>query len=383
MEETTIELARADVQSWLAASRENDVAGVSKTQSFSVAAIASLGIAFEPIVSVAQALAGGNVAGGSGLYFANVPAGAHLASAKGGFIGAAIQDGVGLVGQTRFTQIPFDPATACLAVAMLQIDRKLDVIQETQKRILDYIVGKDKAADRANLKALLDTLTAYRFNVGSAEFKGAKLVEIQSIRREADKRIEHLHSTVSAEINTCKKLHSGKAAAGKLEVITGSMKDYQHVLYVYAFSTLLEVLLLGNNNPAYLGNERAKIEERSCEYLKLHDNCRNALEAYARSSVQAHLLGGASKAGKFMSGIVSKTIVGDKTLIDEAFGKIGSAAEGVRERGVERLLEEIATVADSPVRPFVESIIFMDQAYNQPVEFVLLGDELHVRQLAA
>ena len=188
---------------------------------------------------------------------------------------------------------------------------------------------------------------------------------------------------VSSEINACKKLHSDKAAAEKYKTVTGNMKDYQHVLYAYAFSTLLEVLLLGNHDSAYLGNERVKIEERSCEYLKLHDNCREALEAYARSSVQSHLLGGASKAGKFMSGIVAKTIVGDKTPIDEVFGKIGSAAEGVRERGVERLLDEVASVADSPVRPFVESIGFVDRAYNQLVEFMLLNDELHVRRLVA
>lgn len=375
-------LARAEVDKWLAESRSVSGRSVVKTQSYSVGAIASAGIAFEPIAAL---LAGsGSAVGGCGLYFAhNIPEGAHLAEAAGGFIGAVVKDGSGLAGQARFVPVPFDPVTMGIAVAMLDINKKLDAIQEAQQKILDYLISKDRAEDRGNLTQLVDVLESYQFNSNDANFRYAKLGLVQDIRRKADQRIEQLGDMIKTQIDKRKLLHLTKDAAAMQGEILSCVKDYQFALYSYSFATLLEVLLIENYDSAFLASERGKIEAREQAYRNLCEGCRVAIESYADSAVQARALGGAAKASKFVGKVVGKTPVGDKTPIDEAFGKLGEAADGVRKRGVTNLSMGVVDAQETLALPFAESILILDHMRNNPVEFMVVDDLVHVRVLAA
>lgn len=382
-----LSLTQAEVQAWLAESRSNTGRNIVKIQSYPIGSIASLGVAFEPIASIAQTLAGpGAATGGSGLYIAsNIAPGAHLAAATdgSGLLGSVVRDGSGLVGQARFTPVPFDPVTACMAVAMLEMNKKLDAIQETQQELFDYLVGKDKAEDRGNLTQLADILDSYQYNSQSAEFKRAKIVLVQDIRRDADQRIEHLRDLVGSQIEKRKLVHLNKNAEVMQGKIMSCMKDYQLALYLYGFSTFLEVLLFENYDSRFLESERMKIENRVSDYNNVRETCHTVLERYADSSVQAHVLGGVGKAGKFVGKVVAKTPVGDKTLIDEAFDKLGEAASDAREKGVKRLSFEVVEEGEVGILAFAENIRVFDVMRNHPSEFLIEGDTLHVRLLEA
>lgn len=52
------------------------------------------------------------------------------------------------------TQLPYDPTTLLVAAALMEINKKLDAIQETQQEMFEYIRQKDKAALRATLRRL-------------------------------------------------------------------------------------------------------------------------------------------------------------------------------------------------------------------------------------
>ena len=375
-------LARAEVDKWLAELRSNTGREIMKTQSYPVGAIAAVGIALEPVVALLSG--SGSAAGGCGLYFAhNIPEGAHLAKTAGEFIGAVVKDGSGLVGQARFVPVPFDLVTMGIAVAMLDINRKLDAIQETQQKILDYLISKDRAEDRGDLTQLVDTLESYRFNSADENFRYAKLGLVQDIRRRADQRIEHLSDTIKAQIDKRKLLHLSKDAASMQAEILSQMKDYQFALYSCSFATLLEVLLLENYNSSFLASERGKIEARERAYRDICESCRVAIERYADSAVQARALGGVAKASKFVGKVVGKTPVGDKTSIDEAFGKLGETADGVRKKGVVGLAMGIVDAREALALPFAESIEVLDLMTNHPIEFMVVDDLVHVRVLAA
>ena len=95
----------------------------------------------------------------------------------------AFNDGSGLLGSFRDTAtgfgqarlhpvgsiqgvstIPYDPTTLFMAVALAQINQKLDSIQNTINEMFEYLRLKDKAALRGNIKTLEDTLEDYRNN---------------------------------------------------------------------------------------------------------------------------------------------------------------------------------------------------------------------------
>lgn len=64
----------------------------------------------------------------------------------------------------------FDPVVVAAAVALAQINQKLDGIQATMDQMFDYLCTKDRAADIAALDSLKAILDEYRYNLDNAQF---------------------------------------------------------------------------------------------------------------------------------------------------------------------------------------------------------------------
>ena len=109
-----------------------------------------------------KALVTGNQIGNGSLVRVAFPAGVkgNLAVDKAGMaIGSIVKDGGGLA-QARLVAV--DPATlaaqAAMAAVMMEINKKLDYIQEMQQRILDFLEQDKQAEQQANLNVLTDIL---------------------------------------------------------------------------------------------------------------------------------------------------------------------------------------------------------------------------------
>ena len=100
--------------------------------------LAAMGVAFQPLTSAIQTAVAG--AGGSGVYFVNTM-GKQMFTTSGGteFIGS-LKSATGMVGggQARMTALPCDPTMLFMAAALMNIEKKLDIIQETQEEIPDF-----------------------------------------------------------------------------------------------------------------------------------------------------------------------------------------------------------------------------------------------------
>ena len=115
-----------------------------------------------------KALVAGNQIGNGSLVRVVFPAGVkgNLAIDKAGMaLGGILKDGGGLA-QARLVAV--DPATlaaqAAMAAIMMEINKKLDNIQEMQQRILDFLEQDKQAEQQANLKVLTDILEGYKHN---------------------------------------------------------------------------------------------------------------------------------------------------------------------------------------------------------------------------
>ena len=69
------------------------------------------------------------------------------------------------------TTVPYDPTALFMAAALMQINRKLDDIKQTQQEMFDYLKDKDRAKLRGNLDTLRDVLDNYRFNWDNETYK--------------------------------------------------------------------------------------------------------------------------------------------------------------------------------------------------------------------
>lgn len=120
--------------------------------------LVALGTAFQPLTGMIQAAVSGG--GGSGIYYVNTMGKTmHHFQGSSEFLGS-LQTAAGTVGggQARLTQLPCDPTMLFMAATLMNIEKKLDNIQETQEEILDFLKSKEKAVQKGNLNTLIDKM---------------------------------------------------------------------------------------------------------------------------------------------------------------------------------------------------------------------------------
>lgn len=269
--------------------------------------------------------------------------------------------------------MPYDPTSLFMAAALMEINKKLDVIQETQQEMFEYIRNKDKAELRGDLETLSDVLNNYRFNWDNAQYKSNKHILVQQIRNDAEKAIIQHRAQIKGKFDGKGPIHIDKDVRDAADAIRDELEEYRLSVYLYSFASFLEVMLLENFDPDYLSATAGKIEERALAYRMLYTKAYDALESQADSSVRAMALGGLSGAMGFLGKAIEKTPVGDFTPIDEA---LQEASKGIGEfsKGVKRdMMRKITDARSSDVRPFVENIENVNRLYNEPT--MLLADD--------
>lgn len=166
-----------------------------------------------------------------------------------------------------------------------------------------------------------------------------------------------------------------------LKKLQTQFKDYQLALYLYAYSTFLEVMLLGNFSEGYLDSVEQRITEYSYQYRTLYTECYNLMEGYSKSSVQAGILNKLAVASKFMGSTISKVPVIGKSQLDESLIEVGGKLGTHGEQRTASALSGLVQTRINVTVPFVENIRTVNNLYNKPVRCLMDRDNIYVQQI--
>ncbi len=307
-------------------------------------------------------------------------------------------DGSGALGSTRFggtfqqarlkeadpqaltnsSTIPYDSATIAMAIALEQINQKLDNIQKTADEMFDYMRQRDKSKIRGNLKALTDFLNEYQLNWDNPRYVDSAHNQVLCILREAQQDMDLFGSQVRTKLSDKSPLEVRGMVEVRLDGVLDSLKDYQLATYIYAFALFLDPILSENFKTEKLDHVISRIEEVSVQYRQTYTAVYNALEGAVKGSVDAVALGGLAAAGKFLGKAIAATPVGEHTPIDEALANGGMAVEKFNLDKNSHLLEKLHAAKSPDVLPFQESARDINALYNQPSQLLTDGENLYV-----
>lgn len=345
-----------------------------------LANLSALGVAFQPLTSAIQTAVSG--AGGSGIYFVNTM-GKQMFTTNGGaeLIGSLRAAG-GTVGggQARITALPCDPTMLFMAAALMNIEKKLDAIQETQEEILDFLEEKERATLQGNLNVLGDVISNFKYNWDNETYKANKHILVQQIKKEAEASIILYRDQIAKRLKKRPTFHGDQAVKNTLEKLESQFKDYQLALYLYSYATFLEVMLLGNFSKGYLDSVEQRISEYSLQYRTMYTECYNLMEDYSKSSIQAGMLNGLAIASKFMGETVAKVPVISNSQLDENLIEAGSRLDKHGSKRATMALEGLAQTRMSVTLPFVENIRAVNDLYNKPVTYLFDRENMYVQQ---
>lgn len=345
----------------------------------------SLGVGFASISEFFHAV---SQAGQSGtceqLYRALTENGITLKQAADGTFSSAAMRPDGTSAWAKFqavgspsATVPFNPTSIAMAVALAQINKKLDGIQNTLNEMFDYLLLKDKADIRASLETLASIFNDYKFNWNNDQFKQSKYTLVQSVNRDARQHIIELRAQAISKTKKNGFIETRGQSGDAANEILDLLKEYRLAVYLYSFSIFLGIILLENYDEQYLESKAADIRQKAIDYRELYTLCYNAIESRNRESIDSFVLGGISAGIKGIGKIFEKTPLGDVTDIDEALIGAGSQIEGFDSEENERIAASLTAAKDPAVLPFAESIDSVNSAYNHPFQLYISNEALY------
>ena len=356
--------------------------GVSDYTKLPVSRLAALGTAFEPLAAAVQTAVSG--AGGSGLYYVDT-AGKTMFQMNGtnNFIGS-LKTAEGMVGGGQAQMIPFacDPTMLFIAAALTNIDKKLDVIKEMQQEMMDFLIQKEKSELKGNLNFLYDVFNNYKYNWDNEMYKNSNHTMVLHVRKEAEAKMVLYREQIIAKVNKKSLIHSDKTVNKQLQDIQDQFKDYQLTLYILAFSSFLDVMLLGNYNREYLSGISAKLDDYSIKYKELYTQCYEEIFEYSSSSVESSIQKKISKTTSAVGTFAEKLPVVEKTQIDETLIARGDKLDDKVTGKVHGQMKQLIEQQGNFVRPFIDNIDAINRLNNDPVQLVVEKNNLYIATIS-
>lgn len=353
---------------------------ISKHIKVSLSKVPALGTAFEPLAAALQNVINGGGAT-SGLYKVTIPKGGHLAQFQNGsgYLGSVLKEN-GAVGggQAVLNPLVCNPTMLFMAAALANIDKKLDAIQEMQQELLDFLVQKERSELKGDLNFLEDILNNYKYNWNNEKYKNSNYIKVLDIKQTTERKIGFYREQIRLKINKKSFLHSDQDVKKQLGKIQSEFKDYQLALYLYSFSSFLEVMLLENFNREYLDGIAKKIEDYSFNYREFYTKCYDQIEGYAKSSIQSNLLNGLASVNRIAGEAIAKIPVISKSQIDETLIETGDKLGKIGSKRIEQTMKQLIEKQSSCVRPFIENIHEVNKLYNQPFELLFDKENLYI-----
>ena len=262
-----------------------------------------------------------------------------------------VQQGMSL---TSVTTMPYNPAFLAMAIALAQINKKLDSIQSSVDQIFKYMRQRDKADMQGNLKTLADILNEYGFNYGNTVYMSNAHMKVLDIKQKSEQDMELFRFQVQEKLHKKSFIEIRESVSKRLDTVLDYLKDYQ------------------------LNAITKRIEEESIRYLELYSECYEVLEASTHKSIDTIVFGGLASVGQKAGKAIAATKVGDHTLIDEALEGAGKGIEGFNDKYSNSLTEKLLSAKSLDVLPFKENVENINMLYNQPSQLAIDDKNIYV-----
>jgi hypothetical protein len=320
---------------------------------------------------------------GEKLYRMIIPNGVHgtvnsvgnITNASGTIVGRArfVEAGTTAAG----TVAKINPAIMLMAIAITAVTKKLDQIEEAQKDIIEFLQLKEKAMLKGNIVVLQEILDEYKYNWDNEKYKNNKHIQVQEIKRDAEKSIIFCRDQIDKKVSKKGLLHSDRDVKSKMQKVQYEFKDYELAMYIFAFSSFLEIMLLENFDSGYLNAVTSKIQLYAEQYHDLHEKCYQMIEGDSKTSIEAYALKGVAGLNRALGKTIAKIPKISNGQVDENLLEAGDKVQSFNEKRTESAMELFAHEHCTCVRPFVDNINVVNKIYNEPMELLFDSENVY------
>lgn len=369
---------------------ETNITNLNRYQQFPLTDMLALGTAFAPVVEAMQNVIPNMGSANSMLCRVTYPKGCHPAMFKNesAFLGTALNAKNQIEGQARINPVngaammKCNPYMIIVAAALISISKKLDNIIKTQKDILAFLEQKEQAIVIGNFNFLTDVMNNYKFNWDNEKYCNNNHIKALDIKQETEQSIELYRSRISGLFNNQGFIHTSWDVSAKKDKLFSILGDYQTAVYLYAFSSYTEVLLLGNFDENYLTRISDKIMQYSINYRELFTEVSAKLEKFSKDSVASNVMRGIGSVSKFFGNAASNVpwLKGNK--VDKGLIDNGENLKKIEEERNREVSKDISVRNKVDVSVFIDNLKTINNLYNHPVQILFDDKKLYIERNA-
>lgn len=373
---------------------ERKKVNLSLFDSISIADLSVLGAAIVPLTqslqNISTQILGTGAQSTKILWEATLPNGAtHMIQKKDGtgFIGSAF-NGNNLVGQTTFNPIEvsegsasainINPYMIAIAAALLSVNAKLNDIKQSQDNIMNFLEQKEKSVLEGNLIFLSDILNNYKFNWNNEKYINSNHIKVLDIKQQSEQSISLFKKQVQSVIKEGALFHTTKKVSKNINDLLAMFDDYRLSVYMYAFSSYVEILLLENFENEFLQRIVDKISGYSLEYREVYTDVYTALERFTKRSVRSIASRGAAEVTKGLGKIVENIPKLSDTQIDENLLETSAKIKDFDVLTNQKISRTITNCQKVDVSPFIDNINRIDYLCNSPLKILVSEDKIYI-----
>ena len=268
-----------------------------------------------------------------------------------------------------------DPTVMMMSVALAGIEQELGEIKELSKQIFSFLEHEKESEIESDLEILNRSISDFRFNLEDEKYLINNHKQVMDIKRTANKNMLFYKKEIKDDLSKDKLFTTNNSMNSIIEDIQKKFRYYRLSLYIYSFSTFMEILLLGNYKNDYLLSKKEELDELDNEYSEVFNNALEYVKKNANKSLEGNVLSGLGSAGKAIGNLA------EKVKIKNVDNWLNEKGDNLKQSG-QNIKDDFATkfddIKESNSRPFINQIEKVDCIYNNTKEIYFDKENIYL-----
>lgn len=265
-----------------------------------------------------------------------------------------------------------------MSIALVQINHKLDDIKQTQEKIVDILLGDKKAQQQGDFNYLSDLLHDYKYNWDDSQYLNNAYLKVEDIKRASLHNLTFYKTRILSILNDSSFIKTHRSFNEKMSQLNQMFEEYRAASFLYAYTSFVGAVILGNFSSAYVDKLYAKINKASQNYRETYTKAYNLLEQELGSTIDSHFLKGVSNITKAAGIGLSKIPILNRSQLDE---NIVDAADNLNEQNKNRTKEIMSRFVNNKndqTNIFSETLKTLDHLYNDDTDIYFDRENLYL-----
>lgn len=268
-----------------------------------------------------------------------------------------------------------DPTTIMMSFVLSGIENELKEIKELNKKILSFLIQEKESEIESDLEILNRAINDFKYNLEDEKYLINNHKQVMDIKRTANKNMIFYKKQITDDLNKDKIITTNSGMNSTINDIEKKIKYYRLSLYIYSFSSLLEILLLGNYKSDYLLSKTNELNELDNEYLNIYNKVLKYVKKNANKSLEANLLSGLGSAGKTIGNLAEKAKV---KKVEMWLNKKGENLKQTGQNIKDNFAMRFEDIKESNSKTFIEQIEKVNCIYNKTKEIYFDNENIYL-----